>query len=76
MLWDAGLGNFGALRLLGRAASQTAKRAVVGRFGIRDEEERALVADYFWSELTSQPISGETVVNYLLEVRPVCLSWP
>lgn len=54
-LWDAGVGNFGFLRALGRLARGTAKSAVVGRFRIQDEEERALVADYFWSQLTAQP---------------------
>jgi len=83
-LWDTGLGNFGFLRILGRGASGLAKRAIVGRFGIRNEEEMALVSNYFWSQLTAQPISAEVAVNYLLEPyfapapfgfyakRPVC----
>lgn len=67
LLWDTGLGNFGLLRILGRCASRVAKDAVVGRFGIRDERERDLVANYFWSGLTAQPLSSEKTVNYLLE---------
>ena len=66
-LWDSGVGNFGLLRTLGRVAKETAKRAVVGRFGIDDEEERALVADYFWATLVGQPVSAEQTVNHLLE---------
>merc|ERR1719440_2117295 len=58
-LWDAGIGNFGAARLLGRGVSDVAKRAVVGQFRIRDEQERALVSSYFWSALASQPVSSE-----------------
>ncbi len=54
-LWDAGVVNFGFLRTLGRLARGVAKSAVVGRFGIQDAEERALVADYFWSQLTALP---------------------
>ena len=66
-LWDAGIGNFGAARMFGRGVGDVAKRAVVGRFRIRDEQERALVASYFWSALTSQPVSAEKTVNFLLE---------
>ena len=65
-LWDSKLGNFGLAKLLGRSVRTLAKNAVVGRFGIRDEEERRLVSDYFWDHLTSQPISAEMAVNYLL----------
>ncbi len=66
-LWDASLGNFGSLRFLGRCASGVASGAVVGRFGIRDPAEEQLVGNYFWSQLTSQPISAEKNVNFLLE---------
>ena len=56
-----------AARMFGRGVGDVAKRAVVGRFRIRDEQERALVASYFWSALTSQPVSAEKTVNFLLE---------
>jgi pimeloyl-ACP methyl ester carboxylesterase len=83
-LWDAGVGNFGLLKTLGRFASGAAKNIVVGRLGIRDEEERKLVQDYFWSLIASQPLSADKNINYLLEPyfspapfgfyakRPVC----
>jgi len=66
-LWDSHVGNFGLLRTVGRIVKGVAKGAVVGRFGIDDEEERALVSDYFWSQLCGQSISSERSVNWLLE---------
>jgi pimeloyl-ACP methyl ester carboxylesterase len=65
-LWDAKIGNFGMTRLLGRSVRGLAKRIMVGRLGIDNEEERQLVTDYFWQALTSQPISAEQAVNHLL----------
>lgn len=67
LLWDWKIVNFGTLKALGRLARPTAKRTVCGRFGIRDPEEREIVADYFWSQLVGQPISSEQNVNVLLE---------
>lgn len=66
-LWDCGLGHFGALKVLGRGVSGFAKRVLIGRTGIEDEEERELVTDYFWSLLTAQPLSADVNINYLLE---------
>ena len=65
-LWASGLGNFGFAKVLGRAASQTARNAVVGRLGIDDDDERRLLGEYFWNALCAQPVSGEQAVNYLL----------
>jgi len=64
-LWASDYANFGMAKILGRVARPLAQRAIVGRLGIEDEEEAALVRDYFWHSLCGQPLSGEQVVNYL-----------
>ena len=66
-LWDSGLGNFGILRTFGRCASATAKGVLIGRTGVRDADEAALLTSYFWSHATAEPISSEKAINYLLE---------
>lgn len=65
-LWDAGLGNFGAARYLGRLVRGTASDVVVGRLHLSNPEEQQLVSNYFWQSLTSGPISHERNINWLL----------
>ena len=87
-LWESGLGNFGFAKNLGRIVQGVAQSAVLGRLNIRDEEERKLVASYFWNSLCGQPVSAERNINYLLVPylppapfgfyarRPVCTEPP
>ena len=87
-LWESGLGNFGFAKILGRIVQGVAQSAVLGRLNIRDEEERKLVASYFWNSLCGQPVSAERNSNYLLVPylppapfgfyarRPVCTEPP